>query len=90
MSSDFSRNLSEVNIGELSDNAGLPEKVEWCGDNAVVLGWGGKVIVVGPAGDSLKYVNVFYGVSGHRCSRKGEGTTTRHRFTWVGSSMDLE
>lgn len=64
MSSDFSRNLSEVDIGELSDNAGLPEKVEWCGDNAVVLGWGGKVIVVGPAGDSLKYVNVFYGVSG--------------------------
>ncbi|KAL0240233.1 hypothetical protein I308_106782 [Cryptococcus tetragattii IND107] len=55
VSSDFSRNLSEVDIGELSDNAGLPEKVEWCGDNAVVLGWGGKVIVVGPAGDSLKY-----------------------------------
>ncbi|WVQ78256.1 hypothetical protein IAT38_000340 [Cryptococcus sp. DSM 104549] len=55
VSSDFGRNLSEVDIGELSDEAGSPEQVEWCGDNAVVLRWGGKVVVVGPAGDSLKY-----------------------------------
>ncbi|WVR04982.1 hypothetical protein IAU60_001994 [Kwoniella sp. DSM 27419] len=55
VSSDFGRNLSEVDIGELSDGAGMPERVEWCGDNAVVLGWGGRVVIVGPAGDSLAY-----------------------------------
>lgn len=49
--------MSEVDIGELSDEIaglGMPEKAEWCGDNAIVLGWGGKVIVVGPGGDSLR------------------------------------
>lgn len=89
VSSDFSRNLSEVDIGELSDSAGLPEKVEWCGDNAVVLGWGGKVVVVGPAGDSLKCVDVLYGVSGNYYSRHGIGTITLHRPTLLGSLMDL-
>lgn len=34
----------------------MPEKAEWCGDNAIVLSWGGKVVVVGPGGDSLRYV----------------------------------
>lgn len=48
-----------MDIGELSAGAdeaglGMPEKAEWCGDNALVLGWGGKVLVVGPGGDSLR------------------------------------
>ncbi|WVF72368.1 hypothetical protein IAT40_007183 [Kwoniella sp. CBS 6097] len=55
VSSDFGRNLSEVDIAELSEGAGMPERVEWCGDNAVVLSWGGRVVVVGPAGNSLRY-----------------------------------
>ncbi|KAK8870008.1 hypothetical protein IAR55_000578 [Kwoniella newhampshirensis] len=55
VSSDFGRNLSEVDIAALSEGEGLPEKVEWCGDNAVVLAWGGRVVVVGPAGESLRY-----------------------------------
>lgn len=49
--------MSEVDIGKLSDEIaelGMPEKAEWCGDNAIVLSWGGKVIVVGPGGDSLR------------------------------------
>jgi hypothetical protein len=47
--------MSEVDIGELSeDGLGMPEKAEWCGDNAIVLSWGGKVMVVGPGGDSLR------------------------------------
>ena len=49
--------MSEVDIGDLSDESlGMPEKAEWCGDNAIVLSWGGKVVVVGPGGDSLRYV----------------------------------
>jgi hypothetical protein len=47
--------MSEVDIGSLEDgDLGRPEKVEWCGDNALVLAWGGKVVVVGPGGDSLR------------------------------------
>jgi hypothetical protein len=50
--------MSEVDIGTLGDeDLGRPEKVKWCGDNALVLGWGGKVVVVGPGGDSLRYVS---------------------------------
>ena len=57
VSADFQRNMSEVDISTIGDeDLGRPEKVEWCGDNALVLGWGGKVVVVGPGGDSLRYV----------------------------------
>jgi hypothetical protein len=56
VSADFSRNMSEVDLNEISDDGlGHPEKVEWCGDNALVLAWGGKVVVVGPGGNSLRY-----------------------------------
>ena len=49
--------MSEVDISTIEDeDLGRPEKVEWCGDNALVLGWGGRVVVVGPGGDSLRYV----------------------------------
>jgi len=59
VSSDFARSLSEVDISEMGgvvegEGGGIPERAEWCGDNAVVLAWGGKVIVVGPAGESLR------------------------------------
>ena len=48
--------MSEVDLGDiLEDGLGHPEKVEWCGDNALVLAWGGKVVVVGPGGNSLRY-----------------------------------
>lgn len=42
----------------------MPEKAEWCGDNAVVLAWGGRVVVVGPSGEYLKYVIVSLPVTG--------------------------
>jgi hypothetical protein len=42
----------------------VPEKAEWCGDNAVVLAWGGRVVVVGPSGEYLKYVIVSLPVTG--------------------------
>ena len=56
VSADFSRNMSEVDLCDIAeDGIGHPEKVEWCGDNALVLAWGGKVVVVGPGGNSLRY-----------------------------------
>ena len=57
VSSDFARSLSEVEIAQVAGvdpENGQVEKAEWCGDNAVVLAWGGKIVVVGPAGDSLR------------------------------------
>ncbi|KAL7422143.1 Vacuolar protein sorting-associated protein 16 [Cryptotrichosporon argae] len=53
VSADFSRNLSEVHVGAFGD--GAPDQAAWCGDNAVVLSWGGKAIVVGPSGDYLEF-----------------------------------
>ncbi|CAK9781051.1 putative vacuole organization and biogenesis-related protein [Cutaneotrichosporon oleaginosum] len=56
VSADFARNLSEVEISSIApEGASLPDRVEWCGDNAVVLTFGGKVVIVGPGGDSLQY-----------------------------------
>jgi hypothetical protein len=57
VSSDFSRNLSEVDIATMegNDEGSAPEDVQWCGDHAVVLSWtDGRVIVVGPDGGGLR------------------------------------
>lgn len=57
VSSDFSRNLSDVDISTLEGNhdASSPDDVQWCGDHAVVLSWrDGRVVVVGPGGDGLR------------------------------------
>ncbi|KAG7548910.1 hypothetical protein FFLO_03202 [Filobasidium floriforme] len=58
VSSDFSRNLSDVDISTLEGNhdASSPDDIQWCGDHAVVLSWrDGRVVVVGPGGDGLSY-----------------------------------
>ena len=56
VSADFARSLSEVAIANVagSEISGPPETAEWCGDNAVVLSWGGTVLVMGPGGDALR------------------------------------
>lgn len=53
VSSDFARSLSEVEISSLGE-MGMPDGAEWCGDNALVLSWGGAVLVVGPSGECLR------------------------------------
>nr|ASF90210.1 hypothetical protein SPAR04372 [Bartheletia paradoxa] len=54
VSVDFQRSLSQFNTVD-NGPGGLPEQVEWCGDHAVVLKWGGKVMLVGPFGGSISY-----------------------------------
>lgn len=60
VSVDFGRSLSEVDISDVAADSltatGRPDKAEWCGDNALVLVWGGKAVVVGPSGDRLRWV----------------------------------
>lgn len=57
VSSDFARNLSEVDVSQFAPSSEKirPDRAQLCGDNAVVLSWGGKVVVVGPGGDVLQY-----------------------------------
>jgi hypothetical protein len=58
VSADFGRNLSDVSLADVlegEETLGIPDEAAWCGDNAIVLSWGGKVVVVGPSGDSLRY-----------------------------------
>lgn len=52
VSSDFARSLSEVEISSLGES-GMPDAAEWCGDNALVMSWGGRVLVIGPSGECL-------------------------------------
>lgn len=57
VSADFGRNLSDVNLMDILDSEeaiGISDRAAWCGDNALVLAWGGKVVVVGPSGDCLQ------------------------------------
>ncbi|WWC61373.1 uncharacterized protein I303_103954 [Kwoniella dejecticola CBS 10117] len=56
VSSDFGRNLSEVDLNQLHPSE-IPEVIgcEWCGDNAIALSWEGRVVVVGPGGESLAW-----------------------------------
>ncbi|WWC69699.1 uncharacterized protein I206_103642 [Kwoniella pini CBS 10737] len=58
VSIDFNRNLSEVDLNQFfSDSSEIIEEIqcEWCGDNAITLSWNGKVILIGPGGDSLSW-----------------------------------
>ncbi|ORY21590.1 Vps16, C-terminal region-domain-containing protein [Naematelia encephala] len=60
VSADFGRNYSEVDISGFGgdhegEGGGVPENAQWCGDNAVVLGWAGRVVVVSPHGETLEY-----------------------------------
>lgn len=55
VSVDFGRSLSEVDVSQMDDEGGVPDQAEWCGDNAVGLVWKGRLAVVGPGGDCLKY-----------------------------------
>ena len=54
VSADFSRSLSEVQIAPLGET-GVPDAAEWCGDNAVALSWSGRVMILGPTGEYLRY-----------------------------------
>ena len=64
VSSDFARSMSEVDISDMGGEiegqggGGIPDQAEWCGDNAVVLSWKGRVVVVGPNGDALRCIHV--------------------------------
>ncbi|KAI9787079.1 MAG: hypothetical protein M1835_002860 [Candelina submexicana] len=51
ISSDFQKKLSEYN----SKAKTVPQDVQWCGNNSVVLAWEDEVHMVGPNGAASKY-----------------------------------
>lgn len=46
--------MSLADVMDGDEVGGIPDGAGWCGDNAVVLSWGSKVVVVGPSGDCLR------------------------------------
>jgi hypothetical protein len=69
VSSDFRRSLSEFDItqceayiapNEGTDDVSLRQlgirQIEWCGNNTVAIAWETEVIMVGPFGDSIRYL----------------------------------
>lgn len=54
-SSDFTRSLSDFDLGNEGEN-GPPGQVVWCGNNTVVVAWERTVVMVGPFGETLKFV----------------------------------
>ena len=72
VSSDFQRSLSEFDVtkceayqsstslastsGEAGmKNAGI-RQIEWCGNNTVAIAWETEILMIGPFGDSLRYL----------------------------------
>ncbi|KAI9796995.1 MAG: hypothetical protein M1825_006274, partial [Sarcosagium campestre] len=51
ITSDFQNKLSEYDSGAKA----IPQSVEWCGNNSVVLAWEDEVHMVGPNGAASKY-----------------------------------
>lgn len=52
-SSDFTRSLSEFDLGSEGET-GPPSQIVWCGSNTVVVAWDRTVVMVGPFGETLK------------------------------------
>jgi hypothetical protein len=58
VSSDFSRNISEYDLST-DIEADTPLQVVWSGVDTVVLAWGVHVLMVGPLGETLRFVPAF-------------------------------
>lgn len=59
VSSDFHHNRLEFDTSTLSVEGKLLQ-VEWCGNDAILLTWEGLALLVGPSGDSLKWLCISY------------------------------
>ncbi|KAK4048038.1 Vacuolar protein sorting-associated protein 16 [Microbotryomycetes sp. JL201] len=53
-SSDFTRSLSELDLGNEGETT-APGQIVWCGNNTVVVAWDRTLVMMGPFGESLKY-----------------------------------
>ena len=55
VSTDFHHSRLEFDTNTQSMD-GKVRQVEWCGNDAILLSWDGLAVMVGPLGDTLKYV----------------------------------
>jgi hypothetical protein len=79
VSADFQRSLSEFDVTQCDayklaspstgGEAGMRDcgirQIEWCGNNTVAIAWENEILMVGPFGDSLRYL---YSSSAHLIS----------------------
>jgi hypothetical protein len=56
VSTDFQRNLAEYDTTQTAGTEGTVKQVEWCGNDAVLVTWDRLALLVGPFGDTLRYV----------------------------------
>ena len=58
VSTNFQRNLTEFDTSTESADGAVepPKQVEWCSNDAVLVSWETLVRLVGPFGDTLRYV----------------------------------
>lgn len=55
VSSNYSETLSEYSLAD-EPETGPPKSVKWCGNNSVILAWETTLVMVGPYGQTLRWV----------------------------------
>ncbi|KAI5986106.1 vacuolar assembling sorting protein VPS16 [Pisolithus albus] len=55
VSTDFQRSLAEFDTQTVSGDSPVSQ-VEWCGNDAILVTWNNLALLVGPSGDTLRYL----------------------------------
>ncbi|KAH7906991.1 vacuolar assembling sorting protein VPS16 [Hygrophoropsis aurantiaca] len=55
VSTDFQRSLAEFDTTSVGAH-GIVNQVEWCGNDAILVTWDNLALLVGPSGDTLRYL----------------------------------
>ncbi|KAI6095558.1 vacuolar assembling sorting protein VPS16 [Pisolithus croceorrhizus] len=55
VSTDFQRSLAEFDTQTVSADSPVSQ-VEWCGNDAILVTWNNLALLVGPSGDTLRYL----------------------------------
>ncbi|KAG5349257.1 hypothetical protein C0989_004971 [Termitomyces sp. Mn162] len=57
VSTDFQRSMAEFDTNTVYEAEGPVRQVEWCGNDAILVTWDTLVVLVGPYGDTLKFLH---------------------------------
>lgn len=57
VSSDFQRNITEFETSNVPEAEGSVKQLEWCGNDAIIVTWSNLVLLVGPSGETIPYVD---------------------------------
>ena len=57
VSNDFQREMADFDTNSVEGAEGPVKQVDWCGNDAILVTWDFLAVLVGPFGDTLRYVN---------------------------------